>query len=262
MKYLALREEVQGHMLDILLSSPQDDYATIAKMMTQLYNVCMKILILAALDKEISILNKLINAMQKDGFCYAKVKNNEIFTALTGVGTLNAFVASYSLLEKIHPDVVINIGTAGGHTLKISDGDIIVCDEAIFHGGYIMSEAPISSWNVIKETELTIKGDENLSKLFDLIKTDVKVHHGKTLSGDFFTKDKEVIKSLRSKYHHLCEDMETIAVYKVCKEKKIPAIAYRIISNNELKGTLYEDNVYKVNEKLQRLIAQLLSYFD
>ena len=56
--------------------------------------------------------------------------------------------------------------------------------------------------------------------------------------------------------------METIAIYKLCKEKNIPAIAFRIISNNELKGTLYEDNVYKVNEKLQSIIAQLLNSLD
>ena len=88
---------------------------------------------------------------------------------------------------------------------------------------------------------------------------DATIIHGKTLSGDFFTKDIEVIKSLNNKYHHLCEDMETIAIYKVCQEKKIPSIAYRIISNNELKGTKYDDNVLEVNEKLQRIIFQLLN---
>lgn len=36
----------------------------------------MKILILAALDKEISVLNKLIYAETKDGFCFAKINNN------------------------------------------------------------------------------------------------------------------------------------------------------------------------------------------
>ena len=35
----------------------------------------MEILILAALDKEISVLNKLINAETKDGFCFAKINN-------------------------------------------------------------------------------------------------------------------------------------------------------------------------------------------
>ena len=220
----------------------------------------MKLLILAALEKEISILNKLINAENTGDFCYAKVKNNDVFTAITGVGTLNAFSSTNSLIEKIHPDVIINIGTAGGHILDVKDGDIIVCDEAIYHGGYIMDSNAPSNWNVISETNLTIKGDDKLSKLFD--KLPFPVIHGKTLSGDFFTKDKELIKTLLCKYHHLCEDMETIAIYKVCKEKKIPNIAIRIISNNELLGTFYEDNVLEVNNKLQTLIAEFLNHFE
>ena len=219
----------------------------------------MKILILGALEKEISVLNKSINTKCENGFCVAKVNNNEIFTALTGVGIMNALVATYSLIEKIHPDIVINIGTAGGHTLDVNDGDIVVCDEAIYHGGYIMDNNPVSSWNVIEETELRIKGDEKLSKLLDHLNVDTAIHHGKTLSGDFFTRDKEIIIALSKKYHHLCEDMETIAVYRACEEKKIPHIAYRIISNSELRGTLYQDNIYKVNEKLQLIIAQLLN---
>ena len=223
---------------------------------------CMKILILGALNKEVSILNELINAEIKDDFCYARINDNEIFSAVTGVGILNAFSSTYSLVEKIHPDIVINIGTAGGHTLEVKDGDIVVCDEAIYHGGYVMENTPTSSWNVIEDTNLTIKGDEKLSKLFALAKSDATVHHGRTLSGDFFTRDKDVIKTLHNKYHHLCEDMETIAIYKVCKEKMIPAIAYRIISNNELMGTLYEDNVLEVNEKLQTIIVQLLNCLD
>ena len=219
----------------------------------------MKILILGALEKEISVLNKLINAELKHDFCFAKVNGNEVFTAITGVGTINAFSTTSSLIDEIHPDVVINIGTAGGHTLEVNDGDIIICDEAIYHGGYIMDATPTSTWNVIEETNLTIKGDEKLSKLLDELNVSATIHHGKTLSGDFFTRDKDIIIALNNKYHHLCEDMETIAIYKVCREKKIPSIAYRIISNNELKGTLYEDNVLEVNEKLQRIIAQLLN---
>ncbi len=220
----------------------------------------MKILILAALTKEISLLNKLIKAESKVNFCFAKINDNEIYTALTGVGIINAFSSTNSLIEEIHPDIVINIGTAGGHTLDVNDGDIVICDEAIYHGGYVMSNTPTSTWDVIDETKIVIKGDEKLGKLLDKNST-AHIRHGATLSGDFFTKDKEMIKSLHSKHHHLCEDMETIAIYKACKEKMIPTIAFRIISNNELRGTLYEDNVYKVNEVLQRVIAALLESF-
>ncbi len=212
----------------------------------------MRILILAALEKEISLLNKSINAEQRDDFCFAKINNNEIFTAIVGEGTLNASTSTSSLIDKIHPDVVINIGTAGGHTEDVKDGDIVVCDEAILHKGYDFNDSTISS---------SIKGDKKLSRLLDNLDAEATIHHGATLSGDYFTKDKKIIKALHNKYHHLCEDMETFAVYKVSQEKKIPAIAYRIISNNELLGTLYDDNVWVVNEKLQTIIARLLNCF-
>lgn len=222
----------------------------------------MKILILGALETEISILNELLNVQDKERFCCVKKNKNEIYTATVGVGILNAFSSSYSLINEIHPDIVINIGTAGGHTLDVNDGDIIICDEAIYHGGYIMNNIPASTWKTIEEVNLIIKGDVYLSKLLDEIKIDIPVHHGKTLSGDFFTRDIDAIKALNNKYHHLCEDMETIAIYKACKEKKTPCIAYRIISNNELRGTLYDDNVLKVNKKLQEVIFQLLNHLD
>ena len=222
----------------------------------------MKILILSALEKEISILNRLIDAECNDNHRYAKVKNNEIFTAVTGVGIMNALSNTYSLIEQIHPDIVINIGTAGGHCLEVNDGDIVVCDKAFYHGGYIITSSSPPSWSTLEDTSLVIRGDKKLSKLLDGLNISTNIHHGSTLSGDFFTRDKELIKILNNKYHHLCEDMETIAIYKACKEKKIRAIAFRIISNNELKGTLYEDNVYSVNENLQSIIVQLLNSLD
>ena len=221
----------------------------------------MRILILGALEKEVSVLNELIKAEKRPDFFYKKMDKNEIFTAITGVGTLNALTKTYSLIDIIHPVIVINIGTAGGHTLDINDGDIVVCDEAVYHGGYIVDNNPASSWNTIEETELTIKGSEELSSLLEQVHTG-DIRHGKTLSGDFFTRDINVINALRNKYHHLCEDMETIAIYKACEEKKTPCIAYRIISNNELRGTLYDDNVLKINKKLQTIIVDLLNFLD
>ena len=222
----------------------------------------MKILILGALEKEISVLNELLKAEKQTDFFFKKMTKNEIYTAVVGVGTINALTATYSLIENIRPDIVINIGTAGGHTLDINGGDIVICDEAIYHGGYIMNNSPVFNWNTIEETNLIIKGDEKLSKLIEQANIDCVVRHGKTLSGDFFTKDVKVINALEKKYHHLCEDMETIAIYKVCKEKKTPCIAYRIISNNELRGTLYDDNVLVVNKKLQTIVFGLLRFLD
>ena len=222
----------------------------------------MKVLIVAALDKEIDVLNDLLKAKKKKDYYFKKMGKSEIYTSTIGVGTINALTNTLSLIEEINPDYVINIGTAGSFVLEVNEGDIVVCDEAIYHGGYILTNSPSSDWETLKETNLSIKGDKKLSKLLDKIDTGCVIHHGKTLSGDFFTKDLKIISALREKYHNLCEDMETLAIYKACEIKKIPCIAYRIISNNEIKGSKYEDNVLFVNKKLQEVIFDLLEHLD
>lgn len=222
----------------------------------------MKVLIVAALDKEINILNDLLKAKKKKDYYFKKMGKSEIYTSIVGVGTINALTNTQSLIEEINPDYVINIGTAGSFVLEVDIGDIVVCDEAIYHGGYILTNSPSSDWDTIKETNLSIKGDKKLSKLLDKIDTGCAIYHGKTLSGDFFTKDLKTISALTEKYHLLCEDMETLAIYKACEKKKIPCIAYRIISNNEIKGSKYEDNVLFVNKKLQEVIFDLLERLD
>lgn len=222
----------------------------------------MKVLIVAALDKEIDILNDLLKAKKKKDYYFKKMGKSEIYTSIVGVGTINALTNTQSLIEEINPDYVINIGTAGSFVLEVDAGDIVVCDEAIYHGGYILTNSPSSDWETLKETNLSIKGDKKLSKLLDKIDTGCVIHHGKTLSGDFFTKDLKIISALREKYHNLCEDMETLAIYKACEIKKIPCIAYRIISNNEIKGSRYEDNVLYVNKKFQEVIFDLLEHLD
>lgn len=222
----------------------------------------MKILIVVALDKEIDVLSDLLKAKKKNDYYFKEMGKNEIYASIVGVGIFNALTNTQSLIEEINPDYVINIGTAGSFVLEVDDGDIVVCDEAIYHGGYILTNSPSSDWDTIEETNLSIKGDKKLSKLLDKIDTGCVIHHGKTLSGDLFTKDVETIKALRNKYHNLCEDMETLAIYKACEKKKIPCIAYRIVSNNEIKGSKYEDNVLVVNKKLQEVIFDLLEHLD
>lgn len=222
----------------------------------------MKVLILGALEKEISVLNKLLEVKEKTDYFYKKMTKNEIFTATVGVGIINALSSTYSLIDNIHPDIVINIGTAGASSLDINDGDIIICDEAIYNGGYILNNFASSQFETVEETNLIIKGNEEFSQLIDQANLNATFYHGKTLSGDFFIKNTKIINALKDKYHHICEDMETIGIYKACQEKKTPCIAYRIISNNELRGTLYSDNVLIVNEKLQTIIFDFLNYLE
>ena len=62
----------------------------------------MKVLIVAALDKEINILNDLLKAKKKKDYYFKKMGKSEIYTSIVGVGTINALTNTQSLIEKIN----------------------------------------------------------------------------------------------------------------------------------------------------------------
>jgi len=63
------------------------------------------------------------------------------------------------------------------------------------------------------------------------------------------------IEYINKRYGALCEDMESIAIYKVANIYKIPAVCIRGISNNEILGQKYD---YSVSHKMQKITERLV----
>ena len=55
-------------------------------------------------------------------------------------------------------------------------------------------------------------------------------------SADIFSKEYDRIVFLNKIFGEDCEDMESIAAFKVCEIFNVDRVAFRIISNNELTG--------------------------
>lgn len=47
---------------------------------------------------------------------------------------------------------------------------------------------------------------------------------------------------LNKKYRIICEDMESISIYKIANMYNIPVISVKIISNNEILNEKYDRN--------------------
>ena len=54
-----------------------------------------------------------------------------------------------------------------------------------------------------------------------------------------------------------CEDMESLAAYRVCRRFAVPCLGLRIISNNELTGEAYRR---EVGEDLQDFLLSVLAH--
>lgn len=143
------------------------------------------------------------------------IPNAEVIYVETGIGKVNAAMKTMHAICEYHPDMVINMGSAG--TLNHKVGDIIVCNRFIdrdlrnVHLDGVISEMEfdvevikkaIPSWQLVEHAKLI--GSCNTGDSFLTEGTDVE--------GDVI-------------------DMEAFAVADVCREMKIPFISVKYVTD-------------------------------
>ncbi|MCH5240417.1 MAG: 5'-methylthioadenosine/adenosylhomocysteine nucleosidase [Muribaculaceae bacterium] len=219
----------------------------------------MKILILAAMDKEISLLvNLLENPVEgcvKDiNFHKGRIHHHEVTIAKCGIGKVNSAVNTYKLILDINPDIVINSGVAGGADAKI--GTILVADRVAYHDvwcgpGTIYGQADgIPLFMSVAPEILEIARRNNLET-------------GLICSGDKFISSSEEIKFIRTKFPDVRGvDMESASIAQTCimTNKKFAVI--RVISDTPGEGeniSQYKDFWQTAPVKTFETISMILS---
>ncbi len=79
----------------------------------------MKTGIIVAMGKELDLLLPLMNdrasvTINDFKFHTGKIGNREVIAMQSGIGKVNAAIATLTLIENFHPSLVINTGVAGG----------------------------------------------------------------------------------------------------------------------------------------------------
>src|SRR5690625_6602562 len=96
----------------------------------------MLIAIIAAMDEEIKYLEKLLTNKSEEKIANVKFiegtyNEQNIVILKSGIGKVNASMATTILMEKYAPTYVINTGTAGGVSTNLEVGDIIIADKVV-----------------------------------------------------------------------------------------------------------------------------------
>lgn len=99
------------------------------------------------------------------------------------------------------------------------------------------------------------KADQNLLTKIKQILEQYNPIIGRIASGDIWNKNKKIIKTISEKHKTICEDMESVAIYTVSNQYKIPAMSIKIISNNEI---LEEPYTPSVAQKLQKITEEII----
>ena len=235
------------------------------------------IAILAAQKGEIQYLISLLqNKKEKSYGKYiayeGEIEGYPVIILFTCVGIINAAVATTLLLNNKKVKCVINQGTAGAHKDYLNINDIVIGKECININTYKTKKIEYGirpeEWEIInflsgtKDKQIVYKADESLVQIADTIKNEYGTKLiGRLGSGDVWNQEKDRIKWISKVCNTLCEDMESVSIYKICNDMNIPVIGLRIISNNELKNLEFEKsteiNCQKfVYEMIKKIINQ------
>ena len=206
------------------------------------------ILIQGAMDIEVKYFIHQLENMQKHiiagyEFYTGYIHSLKIIISKTLVGVVNATTATTIGIMTFHPDIVINQGIAGAHKATLHIGDIVIGEKCCNINAFSMptkqegcSSNPFE-WEPNKRGKEIQVGNTILVNIFqDFFKSNYEkaIYTGILGSGDVFNREFDRITWLQKQFNHLCEDMESIGTYSVCKQFQIPCIGIRIISNNEL----------------------------
>jgi adenosylhomocysteine nucleosidase len=224
-----------------------------------------KVLLQGAMESETAYLIEQVKTLPEyecvktDGMVFHQgtLDDKIILVNQTGMGTVKASMATTYALQKFHPTVVINQGTAGAQIRELGTGDLVLVEEAVNINALAMPKKDAGegsdpfSWTPRQKNYY--KTDELLTEAFERFDDNYsagKILRGKAATGDVYSRENDRIIWLEEQYHTVCEDMESAAVFEVCQHFDTPCAGLRVISNNEL-----------LNEEFNEETALLLQKF-
>lgn len=198
----------------------------------------MNILIIGAMEEEISLLKEKMLNLRSESVTYltvyrGSIGDHEVSLVQCGIGKVASAAATAILIQAFSPHYVINTGSAGGFDPELDIGDVVIATELLHHDvnvthfGYDLGQVP--------QMPLYYKSDNHLVQLaLDAIGqlTDVKVKSGLVCSGDSFVGSDEAAQQIRDDFVSMkAVEMEGAAIGQVCYLMNTPFVVIRSLSD-------------------------------
>ena len=222
-----------------------------------------KILLLAAMDKEIDLLLDLLSEVKlydegKIKFYRGVIGTNSVFVSKCGIGKVNSALNVSLLIQRIHPDIVINSGVAGGAGTPI--GTLLVADKVAYHDVWC---GPGTDYGQAEGVPLFMIPSKEILEITESEDLKDKVDKGLICSGDKFISRAEEIAFIRSKFPEVkAVDMESASIAQTCMVYGTPFAILRVVSDTPGDGenlTQYKDFWTTAPEKSFKVLNEILA---
>ncbi|HLQ73336.1 MAG TPA: 5'-methylthioadenosine/S-adenosylhomocysteine nucleosidase [Bacillota bacterium] len=197
----------------------------------------MKIGIIGAMDEEIQyLLEEMTHKKEREVagslFVEGKIHAKDVVLLKSGIGKVNAAIATTILHERYSPDAVINTGSAGGLDETCNVGDVVIASYVIHH------DVDVTAFNYdfgqVPGMPTRFLADEQLNKIIEkiVINHDTVAHIGAIATGDSFMNNKDqVAKVMKHFPSTTAVEMEAASIAQVCHRYETPFVMIRALSD-------------------------------
>jgi len=214
----------------------------------------MKIAVIAAMDKEIDLFKSYLNNISKVSFYHyqlftGSIGDNFIIVAKSGIGKVASSALTTTLINKYNPDLLINMGIAGGFDKNLKTLDTIIVTAACYTDVDMTTDDESLRYGQLEGSPLFFEVNPKLiSRIKEILQGDII--YGKIATGDQFVVDYQKSETLVNKYfksdHILGFDMETAAFLQVANSFNVNALVIRSISDLIGSTTPFNYNYFSV----------------
>ena len=196
--------------------------------------------IIGAMEAEVALLRDSLNGLETHRFgknfvvYTGQFAGKDIALFQSGIGKVNAAIATTLLKEHFAPDMVINTGSAGGIGGGLKVSDVVVGTHIMHHDvdvtafGYQHGQVPqLPAAFTCDET--LVAAAEKAACTFQA----ARVMHGLIVSGDSFINSKTAIGQIHARLPQpLAVEMEAAAIAQTCYQLDTPFVVIRAISDS------------------------------
>lgn len=197
----------------------------------------MTIGIIGAMDEEIELLKNNMTDTNEETvanclFIQGKLHGRDVVLFKSGIGKVNAAMASAIMHERFNPSHVINTGSAGGFAKDLEVGDVVISTQVVHHDvdvtafDYAYGQVPGMPAMYAADTNLVAKAIEAVNEL------NINFSEGMIATGDSFMEDSERVTFVRKNFPEMAAaEMEAAAIAQVCYQYNKPFVVIRALSD-------------------------------
>lgn len=193
--------------------------------------------IIGAMEQEITPLAQMIQnpkyqSVAGVNFIEGELEGHFVVLLRSGVGKVQAAMATTLLLERYQPSKIINIGSAGGLIPGMNIGDVIISNET---GHHDVDLSPIGlEIGQLPQLPKTFASDPALIEIVShSLKTlNIPSKIGMIATGDSFIADPLRVEAIKNIFPNvMAVEMEAAAIAQVAHLYKVPFIVIRALSD-------------------------------